>query len=109
MNEFSESRNGEDYTRFRRKIPDENSAAERNILVMDNLSTHSESSGFRTLGEREGSKLWERFEVHYTPKHASELNQAEIAIGILNPQRIGKLRQGDSLPENTSRSLDSIN
>ena len=95
MNEVSESRKGEDFTRFLMKIADEYSQAERIILVMDNLSTHFVSSVIKTLGETEGAKLWDRFEVHYTPKHASWLNQAEIAIGMLSRQCIGKVRQGD--------------
>ena len=51
-------------------------------LVMDNLNTHKESSLIKAYGQQEGSRLWGRFHVHYTPKHASWLNQAEIAIGV---------------------------
>ena len=51
-------------------------------LIMDNLNTHSERSLIKAYGAQEGSRLWGRFHVHYTPKHASWLNQAEIAIGV---------------------------
>ena len=61
-------------------------------LVMDNLSTHSENALTQTFGEEEGRKLWSRFTVHYTPKHASWLNQAEIGIGIYARQCLGKDR-----------------
>ena len=51
-------------------------------LVMDNLNTHNEASLIETFGDKEGRRLWARFTVHYTPKHASWLNQAEIAISV---------------------------
>ena len=53
-------------------------------LVMDNLNTHSEKSLIDAFGKRKGKRLWARFTVHYTPKHASWLNQAEIAICALS-------------------------
>ena len=53
-------------------------------LVMDNLNTHTEGSLIKTYGDKEGRRLWARFTVHYTPVHASWLNQAEIAIGQIS-------------------------
>ena len=64
-------------------------------LVMDNLNTHNEKSLVETLGKREGRRLWSRFTVHYTPVHASWLNQAEIAIGIMQQCCLGRDRIGD--------------
>ena len=64
-------------------------------LVMDNLSTHFVSSVIKHYGNERGSDLWNRFTIHYTPKHGSWLNQAEIEIGVLNKQCIGKRRIGD--------------
>ncbi len=61
-------------------------------LVMDNLSTHFISSVIRHYGERRGRALWARFTIHYTPKHGSWLNQAEIEIGVLNRQCLGRRR-----------------
>jgi len=51
-------------------------------LVMDNLNTHSEKSLIERFGEYQGRALWARFTPHYTPKHASWLNQAEIVINL---------------------------
>ncbi len=65
-------------------------------LVMDNLNTHSLATVIKHYGERRGRALWSRFTVHYTPKHGSWLNQAEIEIGILNRQCMGR-RRFDSL------------
>lgn len=51
-------------------------------LVMDNLNTHREQSLVEAFGPTEGRRLWARFTPHYTPKHGSWLNQAEIAISV---------------------------
>ncbi len=63
-------------------------------LVMDNLNTHNETSLIETFGKREGSRIWARFTTHNTPKHASWLNQAEIAIGIMQRCCLGRDRIG---------------
>ena len=61
-------------------------------IVLDNLNTHKEKSLIDAYGEKLGRKLWQRAVVHYTPKHASWLNQAEIAIGIYSRECLGKDR-----------------
>lgn len=63
-------------------------------LVVDNLSTHSENALKETFGEAEGAKLWSRFTIHYTPKHGSWLNQAEVEISIYSRQCLGNRRIG---------------
>ena len=64
-------------------------------LVMDNLSSHTVKSLVVAKGEKEGRRIWKRFEVIYTPKHGSWLNQAEIAIGIYSRQCLGGSRIQD--------------
>jgi len=49
---------------------------------MDNLNIHFPKSIIETFGESEGQKMLSRIEFHYTPKHASWLNMAEIEIGV---------------------------
>lgn len=73
-------------------ISDEYPDAEKINIVMDNLNTHNKKSLVEYFGEDEGKKIWNRFKVFYTPKHASWLNQAEIEIGICSRQCIGKKR-----------------
>ncbi len=51
-------------------------------LVMDNLNTHSSKSLTDCFGEEQGRLLWNRLTVHYTPKHGSWLNQAEIELSL---------------------------
>lgn len=59
-------------------------------LVLDNLNTHFRASFEEVLGYKAASALLRRIEFHYTPKHASWLNMAEIEIGILERQCLGR-------------------
>ena|SRR3989344_3207432 len=56
------------------------------VLVEDNLNTHNRQSLIEEFGEKEGTRITEKIEWHYTPKHASWLNQAEIEIHSLEQQ-----------------------
>jgi hypothetical protein len=60
--------------------------ARRVHLVLDNLNTHFRKCFDDVLGSRAATKLLRRVQFHYTPKHASWLNMAEIEIGILSRQ-----------------------
>jgi DDE superfamily endonuclease len=60
--------------------------ARRIHLVLDNLNIHFRKSFDDVLGKRDATKLLRRVQFHYTPKHASWLNMAEIEIGILSRQ-----------------------
>src|SRR6202049_1433364 len=64
-------------------------------LVLDNLSSHTRKAVVERFGEKAGGWLWDRFTVHYTPKHGSWLNQAEIAISLFSRQCLGQRRIGD--------------
>ena len=57
--------------------------AEKIIIVMDNLNTHTVISFYETFQPEEALRLSNRFEFHYTPKHGSWLNMAEIELGVL--------------------------
>ena len=59
-------------------------------LVLDNLNTHFRQTFVDVLGEPAAAALLERVEFHYTPKHASWLNMAEIEIGIMDRQCTGQ-------------------
>jgi len=60
--------------------------ARRIHLVLDNLNIHFRKCFDDVLGKRAATKLLHRVKFHYTPKHASWLNMAEIEIGILTRQ-----------------------
>ena len=55
-------------------------------LVMDNLNTHTGASLYKAFEPQEARRILERLEIHYTPKHGSWLNTAEIELSILSRQ-----------------------
>ena len=61
-------------------------------LVMDNLNIHGQKSLTDYYGDLAGQYMWNRFTVHYTPKHGSWLNQAEIEISLFSRQCLGTRR-----------------
>jgi DDE superfamily endonuclease len=60
--------------------------AERIVLVMDNLNTHTPASLYAAFPPTEARRLAEKLELHYTPKHGSWLNMAEIEFSVLGRQ-----------------------
>ena len=60
--------------------------AEKIVIVLDNLNTHNPSSFYEVFEPEEARRLTERFEFHYTPKHGSWLNMAEIELSVLSQQ-----------------------
>ena len=65
-------------------------AARRVHLVLDNLNIHLRKCFVDILGQPAAGKLLGRVEFHYTPKHASWLNMAEIEIGVLKGQCLNR-------------------
>lgn len=77
--------------------------ARRLHLVLDNLNTHFEKSFVDVLGPRQAAKLLRRVQFHYTPKHASWLNMAEIEIGVLARQCLNtRVDSRDALERNVA-------
>ena len=60
--------------------------AERVVLVQDNLNTHTPASLYEAFEPAEAKRLADRLELHYTPKHGSWLNMAEIELAVLAGQ-----------------------
>ena len=63
--------------------------AEKVVLVMDNLNTHGTASLYAAFEPAEAQRLAQRLEIHYTPKHGSWLNVAEIELSVLKRQCLG--------------------
>lgn len=63
---------------------------EKIVLVTDNLNTHALASLYKAFAPEEARSLTERFNWHYIPKHGSWLDMAEIEVGIMSPQALGK-------------------
>ena len=64
--------------------------AEKIVLVTDNLNTHTIASLYKAFPPQEAHRLAQRFEWHYTPKHGSWLDMAEIEISIMSRQALAK-------------------
>lgn len=83
----TEHRGKTDFVAFIEELLTRTYAKARRVhLVLDNLNTHFRKTFEDVLGVRAANTLLRRVEFHYTPKHASWLNMAEIEIGILSRQ-----------------------
>ena len=83
----TERRTKKDWAECIRELVDVHYPQARKIrLVLDNLNTHTGSSLYEAFAPGEARRLLEKLELHYTPKHASWLNMAEIEISVMNRQ-----------------------
>ena len=85
--EVTDRRTKVDWARVVRQLVVEDYAdKDRIVLLMDNLNTHHPASLYEAFEPAEARRIAERLEIHYTPKHGSWLNMAEIEIGVLARQ-----------------------
>jgi hypothetical protein len=85
--EVTERKTSVDFARFLRVLSDRYYAeAERIVLVCDNLNTHTPAALCEAFEAAEARRLAERFEWHYTPKHGSWLNIAEMELSVVARQ-----------------------
>lgn len=64
--------------------------AEKVVIVQDQLNTHSPACLYEVLAPAEAKRILDRLEFHYTPKHGSWLNMAEIELSVLNRQCLNR-------------------
>lgn len=82
--EITDQRRKEEWAHVMQKVSDElYPQAEKIVVVMDNLNTHTPAAFYQVFKPEEARRLVERFEFHYTPKHGSWLNMAEIELSAL--------------------------
>jgi len=87
----TDQRTRKDWAQAMKELADEHyPLAKKIVIVMDNLNTHSPASFYETFEPEEARSLAERFEFHYTPKHGSWLNMAEIELGVLIRQCLSR-------------------
>ena len=85
--EITERRTRKDWAlQIKQMLDDRYPDAIKVRLVMDNLNTHNIASLYETFEPKEARRLAERLEIHYTPKHGSWLNMAEIELSVLKGQ-----------------------
>jgi hypothetical protein len=95
--ETSRQRTKADYCRFMQRVAEMFPKADQVVLVQDNLNTHNASSFYENLPPAEAFTLAQRFEMHYTPRHGSWLNMAELELSALS--RICLSRRISSIEE----------
>ncbi len=82
--DVKEQRRRTEWAQVMKRISDElYPQAEKIVVVLDNLNTHTPASFYETFEPQEARRLTERFEFHFTPKHGSWLNMAEIELSAL--------------------------
>ena len=79
-----------DWAHLMKELVDKHYPNKKIILVMDNLNTHKLGSLYEAFTPEEARRIAERLEIHYTPKHGSWLDMAEIEIGILSRQCLNR-------------------
>ena len=111
----TEHRTKRDWAEFIREIVDIHyPGAEKVILVLDNLNTHTLSALYECFPPQEARRIIEKLELHYTPEHGSWLNMAEIELSVLSRQcldrRIGneyELKQETSVWQEKRNAADT--
>ena len=80
-----------DWADAMRELSDEiHPDAEQIVVVLDNLNTHTPAAFYLAFAPEEAHRLLQRFEFHFTPKHGSWLNMAEIELSVLSRQCINR-------------------
>lgn len=102
---LSERRTREDWALFVKGLVDETyCGCEKVVLVLDNLNTHGTASLYEAFAPEEASRIADKLEIHYTPKHGSWLNIAEIELSVYKRQCIaGRIPNMEKLMEVTRR------
>jgi transposase len=95
LTQATHNRTAREFAKMLRQIANRFPAARCIHLIVDNLNTHRIKSLTDAFGDLDGRRLWNRFRLHYTPKHGSWLNPAEIEISLLSRECLGK----DRIPE----------
>jgi hypothetical protein len=89
--QVSEQKTSQDWAHFMQEVIDIHYPnAEKIVLVMDNLSTHSPAAFYHTFPPAEARRLAAKLEIHYTPLHGSWLNMAEIEFAALARQCLAR-------------------
>src|SRR5262249_47940646 len=96
--EVTTQRTMQDYAQIVRWLVDEAyPQAEYIRLVQDNLNTHTPAAFYETFPPAEARRILQRIEFHYTPKHGSWLNMAEIEIAILERKALSRRLEDEAV------------
>lgn len=85
-----EHRTADDWAEEIKELVDSRPDVEKIILIMDNLNTHRWASLYKRFSPAEARRIVERLEIHYTPKHGSWLDMAEIELNVMTRQCLAR-------------------
>jgi hypothetical protein len=95
ITKVTDHRKAVDWAHFMKEaVIDRYPEAAKIVMVMDNLNTHKLASFYKAYPPEEASRLTDRLEIHYTPKHGSWLDIAEIELSVIQNQCLGERRIG---------------
>lgn len=81
--------------------------AEKIILVMDNLNTHKPASLYKRYSPEKARRIIKKLEIHYTPKHGSWLDIAEIELNVMTRQCLSRRIESIDLLRNELKAWES--
>ncbi len=94
--EVSTRRRKQDFALFMRRLVDEHYPDAHKVrVVLDNLNTHTPAALYESFEPAEARRIVSKLEFHYTPEHASWLNQVEIEFSVLSRECLGERRIPD--------------
>jgi hypothetical protein len=97
ITKVTRQRTKKDFARFMKEVVSFYPYAEKLRTVVDNLNTHKKESFYEAFGKEEAERILSKLEFHYTPKHASWLNVAEIEIGAIDTECTDRRMENISL------------
>lgn len=109
--EVTDQRTRIDFAHFVKKLVDDYyPTAKTIVLVMDNLNTHDKTSLYEAFEPEEAKRLADKLEIHYTPKHGSWLNMAEIEFSHLSRQCLDRrIESKEILQQEVTAWMDERN
>ena len=84
--DITDNRTAKDWAQQIKQLVDVDYPEVKKTLVMDNLNTHVGASLYKTFKPQEARRILDKLDFHYTPKHGSWLNMAEIEFRILGSE-----------------------
>lgn len=99
--QVTDRRTKQDWAHFMKQLVDDHFPdAERITVVLDNLNTHTIASLYATFAPVEARRIARKLDLHYTPKHGSWLNMAEIELSVLSRQCLNRrITDADTLKQ----------
>ena len=108
ITKVTRQRTKRDFAKFMQDVVLSYPYAKKLRIVLDNLNTHHKNSFYETFAKEEAEKILSKLEFHYTPKHASWLNVAEIEISAIDTECTGRRMKDISFLRNEIKACTKM-